>query len=370
MNFFKVFLILGLLLTGCSEHQTLPHVTDASYYQDVLLSFSTDPEDPLLIHLKKIAETKPVLRIGLNIQTPPFVMADKDGIEHGFSIDYLRRITELTGQSVKWIPYHQLSGLLNDLKQGKIDVAAGGITDTESRRHNGMIFVPELRQDELAILTGFAKNTEISSDLYGLIILFLCSLSIYTTLNYCKLKGSTMSRMDRFATAFHETVAVHYSRDAKIPLLTAKDKILDAIQLVKGPAFLSLIITFAVVDYLNADYDIKTLSDLQNKVVSTKAGTNTLQFLQQKPIQASKLHDAVMLFLQGDADAVVHDASMLHHYEHMSPQNFRMIRTGKNRSHTGFVFHDPQLALAFQQAVNRMFETGEYDMLLYGYDLK
>ncbi|MDQ6974516.1 MAG: transporter substrate-binding domain-containing protein, partial [Mariprofundaceae bacterium] len=300
MYVLKVFSILGLLLVGCTEHKTLPNVSDASYYQDVLLSFSMDKEDPAWRRLKKITDTKPMLRIGLNIETPPFVMADNDGTWHGFTIDYLRRITELTGQSIEWVPYHQLSVLLKDLNQGKIDVAAGGITDTKNRRHHGFIFVPELRQDELAILTGFAKNTQISKELYGLIIIFFFSLFVYTTLNYRKLKGQDMSWMYRLATAFHETIAVHYSRDAKIPLVTAKDKILDAFQLIKGPAFLSLIITFAVVDYLNADYDIKNLSDLQHKVVSTKSDTNTLQFLQETPLQASELRGAVMLFLQGD----------------------------------------------------------------------
>jgi len=131
-----------------------------------------------------------------------------------------------------------------------------------------------------------------------------------------------------------------------------------------------LIITFIVVDYLRSDYEIKNLSDLQNKVVASKAGTNTVKLLQEAPVQVDELHDAVMLFLQGDADVVVHDTSMLRHYEHIAPQNFRVICTGKNLSHTAFVLRDPQLALVFQETVEHMFIMGEYDMLLYGYALK
>ncbi|MDQ6952838.1 MAG: transporter substrate-binding domain-containing protein [Mariprofundaceae bacterium] len=371
MNCFKVFLMVSvLLLVACDQQKTLPNVTDASYYQDVLLSFAVDEKDPALLRMRRLAQDKHLLRVGLNTQTPPFVMADTDGKFHGLSVDYLHRITELTEQEIQWIPYHQLSTLLKDLKRGKIDVAAGGITDTQSRRDQGMLFVPELRQDELAILTGFAKDTQVSKELYALIVFFVLSLMIYTTLNYRKLKHEDMTRMHRFATAFHETVAVHYSRDAKIPWHSTRDKLLDAFQLIKGPAFLSLIITFAVVDYLRADYEVKNISDLQNKVVVTKAGTNTVRLLEQAPVQVDELRDAVMLFLQGDADVVVHDASMLRHYEHIAPQNFRVIRTGKNLSHTGFVLRDAQLALVFQEAVEHMFIMGEYDMLLYGYALK
>ena len=372
MRVFKYLLcVLGCFLLSCTpQSRTLPHVPDTSFYEDVMLNFPLDDASPELQRIRQRTAHQPVIKVGLNMRTPPFVMQAKDGSLHGFTIDAFTRMAEITHQKIQWVPYTHLSALFQGLASGAIDVAAGGITDTRTRRAQGMVFVPELRQDELAMLTGFAKNTQVSHELLFLIGLFLLSLLFYMVMNIRKLRQVKLSRSERWATAFHETIAVHFSRDAKLPLATPKDKILDALQLMKGPAFLSLIITFAVVDYLNAGYEVQNFSDIQDKVVATKAGTNTVHLLQQQPVQVDALHDAVSLFLQGKADVVVHDASMLKHYEHIAPQYFRVITTGKNRSHTGFAFHDASLALAYQEAAEYMFTNGEYDMLLYGYNLK
>jgi len=362
--------LVGCVLVACTPSKTLPQLSDTSFYQDVMLDFPLDEGSEALQRIRQHTQHQATIKVGLNMQTPPFVMQDTDGSLHGFTIDSVKRMAQMTHQKIEWVPYHHLSDLLAALTAGKIDVAAGGITDTKARRQQGMVFVPELRQDELAMLTGFAKDTHISKELMFLIGLFVLSLLFYMRINVRKLRHSSLSRTERWATAFHETVAVHFSRDAKLPLETPKDKILDAIQLMKGPAFLSLIITFAVVDYLNAGYEVRSLADIQNKVVVTKAGTNTVHLLQQPPQQVDELRDAVAMFLQGNADVVVHDASMLKHYEHMLPQNARVIKTGKNRSHTGFAFRDANLALAYQEAATYMLQHGEYEMLLYGYNLK
>lgn len=368
-----ILMSVVFLMLGCSlEDKTLPNIHDGEFYNDVLLSFPLDEKSPEILRVREIAKSPDNLpiKIGLNSNTPPFVMPDEKNIPHGFTVDYWNRISQIIDRDIEFILYENLPHIFIALSNGEIDSAAGGITHTKLREESGFMFVSELRDDELGILTRAKKHRNISKEFYVILFLFLLSLIFYSMINFRKQSDKSDKFIDRSISAFHETVTVHFGRDSEARTDGKFDEILDLLQLVKGPIFISLLVTFLVVSYFNAEYEIKNLSDLSGKIVATKSGTNTFKLISGVEfLSANSLRDAVELFLEGKSDAVVHDKSMLNHYQQMAPDLFRVISIGANRSHTGFAFTDKKLATATQLAIDTIYGSGEYKMLLDGYEM-
>ncbi len=173
-------------------------------------------------------------------------------------------------------------------------------------------------------------------------------------------------------TALRLTIGIAFRKSLIEIARTDKniDKILDLLQLIKGPVFISLLITFLVVSYFNAEHEIKNLSELDGKTVATKEGANTINLISGvEVVSANSLRGAVEMFLEGKSDAVIHDKSMLDYYQLIAPDLFRIISTGANRSHTGFLFTNEELATATQLAIDKIYNSGEYKMLLDGYEI-
>lgn len=115
-----------------------------------------------ILGCSKDAKVKP-LRVGMELQYPPFEMADKDGNPTGVSVDianefgkYLGRPVEI--QSISW------TGLIPSIRTGKIDVIISSMSPTPERSKSVDFSMPYVTSG-LGLLVKVNSNIDKFSDI-------------------------------------------------------------------------------------------------------------------------------------------------------------------------------------------------------------
>ena len=81
-----------------------------------------DPRDWLTAEERAWVAQHPVLRVGGSASYGPFTYVDEDGRITGLSLDYARRLSELTGLRFEFQPPQTFAENLDDLASGELDV--------------------------------------------------------------------------------------------------------------------------------------------------------------------------------------------------------------------------------------------------------
>jgi polar amino acid transport system substrate-binding protein len=114
----------------------------------------------LLVGCSKKKSSGPApLRVGMELQYPPFEMSDSVGNSIGVSVDMANKVGEFLGRPVEIRPI-AWTGLIPSLKTGKIDLVISSMTATDKRRLSVDFSDPYI-VNGLAILVG--NESDISS---------------------------------------------------------------------------------------------------------------------------------------------------------------------------------------------------------------
>ena len=105
------------------------------------------------------AQTKAVLKVGMELAYPPFEMSDKDGTPSGVSVDFAKALGKYLGREVV-IENIAWDGLIPSLKTGKVDLIISSMTITEERKKSIDFSIP-YAQSSLAVLAN--KESAIKS---------------------------------------------------------------------------------------------------------------------------------------------------------------------------------------------------------------
>ncbi len=100
-----------------------------------------------------------LLRVGMELECPPFEMTDPHGVPTGISVDLAKALAMALGKEVA-IENISFDGLIPALKTGKIDLIISSMTATPERAHSIDFSEPYLKTG-LCLLV--AKDSEIHS---------------------------------------------------------------------------------------------------------------------------------------------------------------------------------------------------------------
>ncbi len=109
------------------------------------------------------ATNQKVLKVGMELQYPPFEMSEKDGTPSGISVDLAKALGKYLGrkviiQNIAW------DGLIPSLKTKKIDIIISSMTITDKRKKVIDFSIP-YAQSNLAILTNPTSGVKSVKDL-------------------------------------------------------------------------------------------------------------------------------------------------------------------------------------------------------------
>jgi polar amino acid transport system substrate-binding protein len=109
------------------------------------------------------ATTQKVLKVGMELQYPPFEMSEKDGTPSGISVDLAKALGKYLGRKVV-IENIAWDGLIPSLKTKKIDIIISSMTITDKRKKVIDFSIP-YAQSDLCILTNPTSGVKTVEDL-------------------------------------------------------------------------------------------------------------------------------------------------------------------------------------------------------------
>ncbi len=109
------------------------------------------------------AENEKPLRVGMELQYPPFEMSTKDGTPSGISVDLAKALGKYLGRKVI-IENIAWDGLIPSLKTKKIDIIISSMTITNQRKKVIDFSIP-YAQSDLCILTNPTSGVKSIKDL-------------------------------------------------------------------------------------------------------------------------------------------------------------------------------------------------------------
>lgn len=117
----------------------------------------------LLLSFPLLHAAEPPLRVGMELQFPPFEMRDKSGDPAGVSVDLARALGTRLNRTVEIINL-PFDGLIPALKTGRIDLVISSMTATPERAQSIDFSEPYLKNG-LCLLLGAASPAQTIADL-------------------------------------------------------------------------------------------------------------------------------------------------------------------------------------------------------------
>jgi len=96
------------------------------------------------------------LRVGMDLNYPPFEMQDHAGEAAGISVELARALAAHLGRPLEIVPM-DFSGLIPALKSGNLDLIISSMTATEERRKS-ILFSEPYAHTGLALLVGKSSH--------------------------------------------------------------------------------------------------------------------------------------------------------------------------------------------------------------------
>lgn len=142
INFFKVFILLAILI---APFYSFAQVDDLLSKEDRLWLESRN--NTIIVYPEK--------------SFAPFSYQSSSGFPQGLSIDYIELIAEKVGAKVEYLPARPLSQILEDLKNGRGDVATSLATTPEREKY---LYFTDSYVDVSTVIVA-RKDAKVSKDL-------------------------------------------------------------------------------------------------------------------------------------------------------------------------------------------------------------
>jgi polar amino acid transport system substrate-binding protein len=282
-----------------------------------------------LAHPAQAESPKKVLQVATRL-LPPFAIEEK-GQYSGFSLELWQKIASKIGAESKIVAYPTLPAMLAAVEQKQADLAIAAISITADREQK-MDFSHPIFNSGLQIMTRSGKKSGMSNnlvrDLFSTGFLQIIALAIGLVLIAAHIIWLLERRLPESPIA-----ESYFPGIFEAAWWSASTLATQAEQMPKGAAGRVMAVFWMFIAVLFVSYftatvttsmtvqtlqgDIKSIEDLNNRVVATTAGSTAAQFLHQKNIktlEVDKIETAYKELLGSKADAVVFDAPVLMYY--------------------------------------------------------
>ncbi|WP_295805593.1 transporter substrate-binding domain-containing protein [uncultured Nitratireductor sp.] len=276
------------------------------------------------------------LDVGVYVNAP-FVEKEENGDYTGLAVELWEGLAESLGREYRFIEFESVHDLMGAAASSDIDVAVSNLTINEPRAQRVDFTQPWYDGgDRIMIRTeqgqGFANLIAGLSDAgflkaYAWIAAVIVIATVLLTLFDRRFDNSFPTRWrDGIAESFYAVMSVATSGKppSRKNLFGWVGRIWQGLWLVCGIAVLAYVTSTvtSVMTTLSLTSQITSLDDLSNKPVAVMTGTVQEDFVRGEGLQARSypgLGDAVQGLLNGDVDAIVHDAPVLEYYAHTHP---------------------------------------------------
>jgi len=309
----------------------------------------------------------------------PFVTGEGEG-HRGFSIDLWEKIARENNWKYTFV-FGDFRTKLANVKEGKVDLAIGGITITADRE-NEMDFSSPTFNAGLGILVKKNVTTQsilplIISKLFtweiaSLLLLLLGLMLFWGFWLWIAERGSMLIRQT-FRKGYPDAVWCAWMIKTTIGFGDIYPKSLLG-RLTTLPIFFSGVVALSlIIAPINAAFivrDIEVLeskiaspTDLRDKAVATKAGTYSVDVLKRYDafiIGVPTIDEAYELLRQEEVDAVVYDLPGLMYYVKLN-SDLALVGKGFSKNHYGFAFpEDSHLQEKINRTLLKLKEDGVY----------
>lgn len=266
----------------------------------------------------------------------PFADLNKEDYQ-GFCVDLWKEIAADLGQPFEFVPYTNVTDLLNATEQNKVDIAIGNISITHDREKivefsqpflpGGLqIMIDEKRASSWERLwIGLRDSGHLKIFAIGIVVILLGTF----VLTLCERRWNQEFHPDwangLSESFYHVMSIVMTGKSTHKGLPGPFGKILAGIWLAFGVAVVAYI-TSSITSVMTVNRlqgSINGPQDLPGHHVGAVAGSLSQQYCDDQNLQTTsytKFEDAVKAMLNHDIDAVVFDAMTLQWYDNAHPE--------------------------------------------------
>lgn len=364
------FLIFIVLLCNC-----IPTFAQSEVNNSAIQSSKEKAE--------RIAQSS-VWRVGIK-EVPPFSYKDSNGKWIGISVRLWQWVAQDIGLTYKF-EEHDLQGLLEGVRRGKLDAAVGALTITAEREKlfdfshpffNSGLGVAVNKKPAagfFSILRQIMREAEIR--IIGALLLFLALITVlifFCERRYAKDKpDKAHEALSNLRSSLWWSLVIMIGKNARHPV-SPGGRILAfswmVISLIIFASLTALITTSLTVTELQVQ--IHGLDDLLRTRVATIKSSTAEEFLNRKRVNFRSvvtIQDAFKLLAEGAADAIVYDKPMLRYLVKKSyPNEYEVLSFTFEPQKYGFAIKDgkPELEDINRSLLARTQESTSWDELLY-----
>ena len=264
-------------------------------------------------------------------EAPPFVERKSDGSWAGIGVDLWRRVADELKLEYQWQPVDTVPAMLKALESGRVDVGVAALTMTPERE-NRIDFTHAYYATGLAIASkrnepSFWRAAQqlVSADfMKAVAILLLVLLAVGVLVWFVERKrnaaqfGGSAAEGVGSGLWWSAVTMTTVGYGDKAPL-TAAGRAIALVwmfaSIITVSSFTAAIASAFTVNQL--DSGIRNLGDLEDAKALAVKGSAAAEFLTLRGINYDEVEDArtaLQLVADGSADALVHDAPLMHYY--------------------------------------------------------
>lgn len=264
--------------------------------------------------------------------SPPFMMRRADGEFHGMAADIWERAAKEAGIRARYVEYHNLDRMLQDLREGRLDFVATKFVVTHERTgylkysfpwHDGGLRIMT-RVHREGLWSQLRRNGMIRT--YAWLLLILAVLTVATTFARRRLDPDfTREWKDGLAQNLHGLVVAAKSGKMDNLVKNWTGYLLSAFWMLFGVAFVAYI-TSTIASTMTAsafiNREIAGVQDLPGKRVGVTRGGISESHLREigiSPLLFESPDDVEAALIRGRIDAMVADSPSLEYFLHTHP---------------------------------------------------